>query len=119
MLSEIDRFRTEARHVNRDVAAFSTEQQSANPLDPDRKTVFVLITCGQAVRNFLLSDVFGLLRGRFNVVILTTFAYSEGFRKEYSVPGVHVLPWFSSFRTTMERMFQYYFMSKSRSRTHQ
>lgn len=116
--SEIRRFRTEARHVKRDVAAFSTEQQSANPLDPDRKTVFVLVTCGQAVRNFLLSDFFGLLRSRFNVVILTTYAYSEGFRKEYSLPGVHVLPWFSSFRTSMERMFQYYFMSQSRSRTH-
>ena len=119
MLSEIDRFRAEARKVNQDVAAFSAAQQSANPLDPNRKTVFLLITCGQAVRNFLLSDVFSLLRGRFNVVILTTFAYSEGFRKEYSAPGVHVLPWFNSFRTTLERMFQYYFMSKSRSRTHQ
>ena len=119
MRSEIDRFRAEARKVNQDVAAFSAAQQSANPLDPNRKTVFLLITCGQAVRNFLLSDFFSLLRGRFNVVILTTFAYSEGFRKEYSAPGVHVLPWFSSFRTTLERMFQYYFMSKSRSRTHQ
>jgi hypothetical protein len=119
MRAEIDRFQAEGRKVNQDITAFSAEQQSANPLDPNRQTVFVLITCGQAVRNFLLSDVFGLLRSRFNVVILTTFAYSDGFRREYSVPGVHVLPWFSSFRTTLERMFQYYFMSQSRSRTHQ
>jgi CDP-Glycerol:Poly(glycerophosphate) glycerophosphotransferase len=119
MRSEIDRLQGEARKVSQDIAAFSAEQQSANPLDPNRKTVFLLITCGQAVRNFLLSDFFSLLKGRFNIVILTTFAYSEGFRKEYSAPGVHVLPWFSSFRTTLERMFQYYFMTKSRSRTHQ
>ena len=91
MLSEIDRFRAEARKVNQDVAAFSAAQQSANPLDPNRKTVFLLITCGQAVRNFLLSDVLSLLRGRFNVVILTSFAYSEGFRNEYSAPGVHAV----------------------------
>jgi hypothetical protein len=116
--SEILRFRAESRNVNRDVAAFSTEQQRSNPLDPSKETVFLLITCGQAVRNFLLSDFFPLLRTRFNVVILTTYAYSNGFRNEYSMPGVHVLPWFGSFRTSMERMFQYYFMSKSRSRTH-
>ncbi len=116
---EIDRFRTEGRTVSRDVVQFSAEQQAKNPLDPHRPTVFVIITCGQAVRNFLLSDFLNLLRSRFNVVILTTYAYSEGFRKEYSQRGVHVLPWFTSFRTTLERAFQYYFMSKSRSRTHQ
>jgi hypothetical protein len=115
---EIVRFRTEVRTVSRDVAQFSAGQQAKNPLDPHRPTVFVIITCGQAVRNFLLSDFLGLLRSRFNVVILTTYAYSEGFRKEYSLPGVHVLPWFTSFRTILERAFQYYFMSKSRSRTH-
>ena len=118
MRSEIQRFRTEARKVRKDVSDFSEEQQRSNALDQNKETVFLLITCGQAVRNFLLSDFFKLLRTRFNVVILTTYAYSEGFRKEYSLPGVHVLPWFGSFRTSAERMFQYYFMSRSRSRTH-
>jgi hypothetical protein len=115
---EIVRFRTEGRAVARDVARFSAEQQTKNPLDPHRPSVFVIVTCGQAVRNFLLSDVLELLRSRFNVVILTTYAYSEGFRQAYSLPGVHVLPWFTSFRTMLERTFQYYFMSESRSRTH-
>jgi hypothetical protein len=117
--AEIGRFWTEGRTVSRDVVQFSAEQQAKNPLDPHRPTVFVIITCGQAVRNFLLSDFLDLLSSRFNVVILTTYAYSKGFRKEYSQRGVHVLPWFTSFRTKLERAFQYYFMSKSRSRTHQ
>jgi CDP-Glycerol:Poly(glycerophosphate) glycerophosphotransferase len=116
--NEIARFRTEGRTVGRDVAQFSGEEQAKNPLDPRRPTVFLIITCGQAVRNFLLSDVFGLLRSRFNVVILTPYAYCEGFRREYALAGVHVLPWFKSFRTILERAFQYYFMSKSQSRTH-
>jgi hypothetical protein len=116
--SEIRGYRSDARTMSRDLAAFTRQQQAENPLDPDKQTVFLLITCGQAVRNFLLSDVLDLLRSRFNVVILSTYAYSENFRTKYGAPGVHVLPWFESFRTLMERMFQYYFMSKSRSRTH-
>ena len=89
------------------------------PLIPTRKTIFLTITCGQAVRNFLLSDVLGLLTERYNVVILTPFAYSEKFRKAYAGPGVHVLPWFTSFRSATERLFQYYLMRKSGSSTHQ
>lgn len=116
--SELTRFRTEAAAVTADVPLFSTEQQTSNPLDPQKQTVFLLITCGQAVRNFLLSDVFPLMRARYNVVILSPFAYSPGFRQEYGASGVHVLPWFTSFRTIGERLFQYYFMGKSRSRTH-
>lgn len=116
--SEVRRFRKEAETISRDLTRFSAAQQAENPLDPNKATVFLIITCGQAVRNFLLSDVLSLLRSRFNVVIITTYAYSDGFRKEYSLPGVHVLPWFTSFRTKLERVFQYYFMSKSRSRTH-
>ena len=116
---EIRRFHREGRTVTRDITIFSEEQRTANPLAADKETMFLLITCGQAARNFLLSDVLSLLRARFNVVILSPYAYSQSFRSQYSVPGVHVLPWFESFRTLFERAFQYYFMGKSCSRTHQ
>jgi len=117
--NEISRIRKEAHKVAADIASVSTEQWTANPLDRDRKTVFLLITCGQAVRNFLLSDVLELLSERYNVVILTPFAYSEEFKKAYAGPGIHVLPWFTSFRSATERLFQYYLMRKSGSTTHQ
>jgi hypothetical protein len=111
--------RHEARVVSADIPRFSAEQQSAFPLDPSRKTIFLLITCGQAVRNFLLSGVMSSLRARHNVVILSPYAYAEEFRSTYCAPGVHVLPWFESFRSVSERFFQYYLMSKSGSGTHE
>jgi hypothetical protein len=117
--NEIGRIRKEAQKVAADIATFSAEQSASNPLDHARKTVFLTITCGQAVRNFLLSDVLGLLAKRYNVVILTPFAYSQEFRAAYAGPGIHVLPWFTSFRSATERLFQYYLMRKSGSSTHQ
>ena len=116
---EIHRLRNEARQVSTDLASLTAEQCTNNPLSPEKKTVFLTITCGQAVRNFLLSDVLGLLKERYNVVILTPFAHSEAFQRTYAAPGVHVLPWFESFRSGTERVFQYYLMRKSGSRTHQ
>ena len=115
---EIGRIRKEAHTVAADISTFSAEQRATNPLDRTRKTVFLTITCGQAVRNFLLSDVLALLAERYNVVILTPFAYSEEFRTAYAGPGIHVLPWFTSFRSATERLFQYYLMRKSGSSTH-
>jgi hypothetical protein len=115
---EVKRFRQESRSKARDLAAFVKEQQASNPLPENVPTLFLLITCGQAVRNFLLSDVLDLLKRKYNVVILTPHAYSDAFFREYSMPGVHVLPWFESFRTISERAFQYYFMATSASRTH-
>jgi hypothetical protein len=106
------------RRVANDVAQLTDEQQASNPLDPEKKTIFLLITCGQAVRNFLLSDVLLLLRRRFNVVILSPYGYSAEFRQRYGQPGVHVLPWFENFRSMLERFFLYYMMKKSGSRTH-
>ena len=103
---EIGRIRKEAHTVAADISTFSAEQRATNPLDRTRKTVFLTITCGQAVRNFLLSDVLALLAERYNVVILTPFAYSEEFRTAYAGPGVVVLPWFTSFRSATERLFQ-------------
>jgi hypothetical protein len=116
---EIGRIRREAHKVAADIAIFSAEQSATNPLDRNRKTVFLTITCGQAVRNFLLSDVRRLLAERYYVVILTPFAYSQEFRAAYAGPGIHVLPWFTSFRSASERLFQYYLMRKSGSSTHQ
>jgi hypothetical protein len=118
-VGEVSRIRNEARRVATDIASFSAEQCAANPLDPDKKTILLTITCGQAVRNFLLSDVLGHLADRYNVVILTPFAYSETFRSAYAGPGIHVLPWFTSFRSATERLFQYYLMRTSGSTTHQ
>jgi hypothetical protein len=117
--TEVRRFREEARNVPRDVTRIATEQQADNPLDPDRQTIFLLITCGQAVRNFLLSDVLMSMKRRYNVVILSPYGYSDEFRGHYTDTGVHVLPWFSNFRSVGERLFHYYFMSRSPSRTHQ
>ena len=116
---EIGRISRETHKVAADIATFSAEQSATNPLDRNRKTVFLTITCGQAVRNFLLSGVLGLLVERYNVVILTPFAYSQQFRTAYARPGIHVLPWFTSFRSATERLFQYYLMRKSGSSTHQ
>ena len=95
---EVGRISREAHKVAADIETFSAEQSIANPLNRDRKTIFLTITCGQAVRNFLLSDVLGLLTERYNVVILTPFAYSEEFRKAYGgarhscAAMVHELP---------------------------
>jgi hypothetical protein len=116
---EIRRLRSEARQVSTDLFRFASEQCAQSPLERDKKTIFLVITCGQAVRNFLLSDVLVLLTEQYNVVILSPFAYSESFRRTYAAPGVHILPWFESFRSSTERLFQYYLMRKSGSRTHQ
>ena len=115
---EIKRFHQESKSKACDLSSFVDKQQASNPLPGNVPTVFLLITCGQAVRNFLVSDVLDLLKRNYNVVILTPYAYSDGFLREYSSPGVHVLPWFESFRTLSERAFQYYFMATSFSRTH-
>jgi hypothetical protein len=116
--ADITEFRASARKMTNDVSRFAEDQHAHNPLDPQKKTVFLLITCGQAVRNFLLSDVLPMLRHRFNVVILSPYAYSEEFRASYGRPGVHVLPWFENFRSAIERFFLYYLMRKSGSGTH-
>jgi hypothetical protein len=116
---EITRLLHETAKVAADLAASANAQRADNPFDPEKKTIFLLITCGQAVRIFLLSDVLGLLRRRFNVVILSPYAYAENFRNQYCQPGVHVLPWFENFRSQTERFFQYYLMRTSGSRTHQ
>jgi CDP-glycerol:poly(glycerophosphate) glycerophosphotransferase len=116
---EILESRRSARKLAIDLSQFADEQHGSHPLDPKKKTVFLLITCGQAVRNFLLSDVLALLRSRFNVAILSPFAYSVDFRGQYAQPGVHVLPWFENFRSVTERFFLYYLMKTSGSRTHE
>lgn len=117
--SEIKRLRGESAEIARDIAALPAEQSRKYPFTNDRKTIFLLITCGQAVRIFLVSEVLGRLKQRFNVVILSPYAYSDDFLRRYAAPGVHVLPWFENFRTMLERFFQYYLMKMSGSRTHE
>lgn len=118
MSVESRRLREESHRVSADLAAWTTRQRQDYPFPAEKPTIFLLITCGQAVRNFLLSDVLMLLKQKFNVVILTPYAYSASFRQAYLGPGVHVLPWFENFRTTLEKFFQYYQMKMSLSRTH-
>jgi hypothetical protein len=116
--AEVDEHRQEARELTREVSRLIDEQVADNPLDPSRKTVFLVLTSGQAVRNFLCSDVLSLLRERYNLVLIGPYAHSAEFRRHYEGPGVHVLPWFENFRTSIEKFFQYYLMRKSGSRTH-
>jgi CDP-glycerol:poly(glycerophosphate) glycerophosphotransferase len=116
---EIKSFRRQTQKIAADLVSFGDKQSTENPLDPAKQTIFLLITCGQAVRNFLLTDVLHRLRDRFNVIILSPYAYGDDFRNRFCQPGVHVLPWFENFRSMTERFFQYYLMRKSGSRTHQ
>lgn len=118
LMLEADRFRNEGRQIAADVKASADKQTIEKPFDNGKETVFLLITCGQAVRNFLCTDVFPMLRERYNVVLLSPYAYSDEFRKTYGKDGVHVLPWFEGFRSIFERVFQYYLMRRSKSRTH-
>jgi hypothetical protein len=108
----------QGRHLQADVRRLGEEQRASNAFHPNKKTVFLLITCGQAVRNFLLSDVLPGLRARFNVVILAPYGHSAEVRARYTQPGVHVLPWFDNFRSAIERFFLYYLMRQSGSGTH-
>jgi hypothetical protein len=116
---EFRRLSGESNKVAADMRRAIPDQQSKRPLDPQKKTIFLLITCGQAARNFLVSDVLDGLRARFNVAILSPYADSEDFHARYGRQGVHLLPWFESFRTVSERLFQYYLMKQSGSRTHE
>lgn len=118
-IGEIRDLRETAKTVVAKVDQASEAQRASNPLDGSRKTIFLLITCGQAVRNFLLSDVLALLCERYNVVILTPYASDEAFRRRFARPGVHVIPWFESFRSNLERFFLYYLMSETGSATHE
>ncbi len=115
---EAGHLRKESGRIAADLETWSADQAVRFPMPADRKTVFLLITCGQAVRNFMVSDVFSGLKDRFNVIILSPYAYSDDFRRRYEGPGVHILPWFESFRTRLEKFFHYYLMKKSGSRTH-
>lgn len=118
LAQEASRLRKETGRVAADLEAWPADQAARFPMAANRKTIFMLITCGQAVRNFMVSDVFSGLKRRFNVVILSPYAYSDDFRLRYEAPGVHILPWFESFRTTFEKFFHYYLMKMSGSRTH-
>ena len=102
-----------ARHIRR-----YSDKQGMERLDPKKQTVFLIITCGQAIRNFLLSDFYALLAQRFNVVILSPYAYSKEFLADYGRAGVHVLPWLTHYRPKFERVFLYYLMQTSGSGTH-
>lgn len=93
-------------------------QKSKNPFDINKKTIFMIITCGQAVRTFLLSDVLSILREKYNIVIFSPYAMNEDFVKSYSLRNVHVLPWFDNFNLLIEKLVTYYHMIKSPSETH-
>ncbi len=118
VVEEAGRLRKETGRVAADLDVWPSDQAARFSLAPDQKTIFLLITCGQAVRMFLVSDVLERLKRSFNVVILSPYAYSDDFRQRYQSAGVHILPWFESFRTRFEKFFHYYLMKTSGSRTH-
>ena len=57
---EVSQTRKLANRMARHIRRFS-DKQGMERLDPKKQTVFLIITCGQAIRNFLLSDFYALL----------------------------------------------------------
>jgi hypothetical protein len=100
--AEIPEHRAEAETLSNEVTRLIDEQVAANPLDPARKTVFLVLTSGQAVRNFLCSDVLPLLRARYNLVLIANFAGSIRAQAYTCCPGSRTSapPSRSSFSTT-------------------
>ena len=104
--------------LNKTLSGRIQKQKLQNPFDTNKKTIFIVITCGQAVRTFLLTDVLSILREKYNIVIVSPFAVNEDFVKSYTFKNVHVLPWFDNFNLLIEKILIYYHMIKSPSETH-
>ena len=76
---ERDRLRAEGEALDRNISRFLAEQQRDRPLNPAKETIFLIVTSGQAVRGFLVTDVLDRLVARFNVVVITQYAYDPRF----------------------------------------
>jgi hypothetical protein len=116
---ERQELREEAGRVEQAVRTAVTEQSASNPLDPGKQTIFLIVTAGQAVRSILLTEVMTRLVARFNVVIISQYAENKRFQDEHRRSGVHIIPWFSKFKSRLFMVVQYYLMQRSGSSTHQ
>ena len=115
---ERDRLRAEGEALDRNISRFIAEQQRDNPLNPAKETIFLIVTSGQAVRGFLVTDVLDRLVARFNVVVITQYAHDASFLRAYQRQDVHVLPWLTRFKSRFTNVFQYYLIQTSGSPTH-
>ena len=110
--------RVHAEKINRRIGLRIKEQKAVNPLDPSKQTVILTISCGQAIRNFLLSPVFKHLSESYNLVIVTSYESDAIFRAQWRQPGVHVVPWIENISGLLERLVAYHLMEVSKSKTH-
>lgn len=110
--------RVHAEKINRRLVLRIKEQQAVNPLNPEKQSVILAISCGQAIRNFLLSPVFKHLSESYNLVIVTSYESDAMFRAQWRQPGVHVVPWIENISGLLERLVAYHLMEVSKSKTH-
>src|SRR5688572_11857860 len=115
---ERERLWAEGEALGKHMACRISEQQRDNPLNPAKQTIFLIVTSGQAIRSFLLSDVFDQLAARFNVVVITQYACDASFVRAYQHRDVHVLPWLTRFKSRFTNLFQYHLIQTSGSPTH-
>src|SRR3990172_9698421 len=94
------------------------EQKASHPFSREFQTIFLIITSGQSVRTFLISDVLSLLTMQYNLVIISPYASNEEFVRTYSGKNIHVLPWIDNTDLLLEKIATYYHMLKSPSDTH-
>jgi hypothetical protein len=94
------------------------KQKASFPFSKELQTIFLIITSGQAVRTFLISDVLPLLTRQYNIVIISPYSLNEEFVKKYLGEKVHVLPWIKNTDSLVEKIATYYHMVNSPSDTH-
>jgi hypothetical protein len=114
---KLNKFKLMGKEICNDYALNIFSQIDNFPMYQDRKTVFLIVTCGQAIRNFLISETYILLKSRFNLVILSPYAKIDSFREAYQDQGVHVLTWYENFNNRLELLCSYYHMETSSSST--
>lgn len=104
--------------VKKDLYAAIKDQKASNPFTRKAETIFISITCGQAIRTFLLSDVLALLSKKYNIVIISQYGVDDEFVRTYSGKNIHVLPWIKNKDTLIQSLCKYYHMINSPSETH-
>lgn len=118
LASDGKKLRTEGLEVQQALLEQMKRQRESHPFDESRETIFMIITCGQAVRTFLLSDVLKLLKERYNVVIISQYGSLTHFVESHLDNTTHVLPWIKNRTFVVEKMCNFYHMMRSPSKTH-
>ncbi|WJW76710.1 hypothetical protein QVG61_06390 [Thiohalobacter sp. IOR34] len=111
------KLREKAATLNDELRAALESDSGGEAFDPGRKTIFLVVTCGQAVRTILVSGLLGKLRERYNIVIFSPYYRSEHFLNSYKAENVRVLPWFDNYTLRLEFLAAYYHMHCSSSGT--